>query len=89
MKLDAAGALEFPCRYPVKAMTRASSEALEEVMTAISDHGAESDRDSVTVRTSRNGRYQSITVEIEARSRDQLEAVYAGLQRLEIVLMTL
>ncbi|MDT8448740.1 MAG: DUF493 domain-containing protein, partial [Wenzhouxiangellaceae bacterium] len=86
---DATGALEFPCRFPVKAMTHAREQALEQVLDVMSGHGAQPDRDSVRIRPSRNGHYQSITVEIRAESRRQLEAVYAALRELDIVVMTL
>lgn len=89
LKLDPDGALKFPCRYPVKAMTRVREKALEQVMSAISSQGAAPDRDSVKLRPSRNGRYQSITVEVHVQSRDQLQDVYAGLRQLDIVVMTL
>lgn len=89
IRLDEDGALAFPCRYPVKAMTRAREKALEQVISAISEQGVDPDHDSVRVRPSRNGRFQSITVEVHAHTREQLEAVYAGLRRLDVVVMTL
>ena len=89
VKLDAEGALEFPCRYPVKAMTHARAAALDQVMTAAMAAGVNPDPDSVKVRPSRNGRFQSITFEVHARSRAQLESVYASLRALDVVVMTL
>ncbi len=89
IKLDAEGALEFPCRYPVKAMTHAREHALNQVITTVASQGVEPDRASVTVRPSRNGRFQSITVEVHAQSRAQLEAVYSSLRGLDVVVMTL
>lgn len=89
IKLDTKGALEFPCRYPVKAMTHAREKALDQVITAIASQGADPDRASVKVRPSRNGRFQSITVEVHAQSRTQLESVYSSLRALEVVVMTL
>lgn len=89
IKLDADGALEFPCSYPVKAMTHAREKALDQVITAIVSQGVEPDPDSVKVRPSRNGRFQSITVKVHATSRPQLESVYASLRALDVVVMTL
>lgn len=89
IRLDAEGALEFPCRYPVKAMTHAREKALNQVMTTIAEQGVEPDPDSVRVRPSRNGRFQSITVEVHAQSRIQLESVYERLRELDVVVMTL
>ena len=86
---DEKGALIFPCRYPVKIMTRTEAQALDKVLTAIGELGATLDRDRVHVRSSRNGRFQSITVEVEARSRQQLEHIYAAVRALDVVVMTL
>jgi len=89
IKLDIDGSLEFPCRYPVKAMTHAREKALDQVITTIAGQGADPDRGSVTVRPSRNGRFQSITVEVQAQSRTQLESVYSSLRALDVVVVTL
>lgn len=89
VRLDAEGALEFPCRYPVKAMTHAREKALDQVIRTIAAQDAQPDRASVTVRPSRNGRFQSITIEVHATSRAQLESVYASLRALDVVVMTL
>jgi len=89
LQLDANGNLEFPCWYPIKAMTRASNAATEQVVRALAEAGASPQRENVKIRQSRNGRFQSITVEIQARSREELEATYARLQQLDAVVMTL
>ncbi len=89
LTLDAEGALEFPCRYPIKAMTRTREQALDQVLTAIAQLEVGFDREQVTVRPSRNGRFQSITVEVDVASRRELEAVYARVRALDIVVMTL
>mgnify|MGYP005839888015 CR=1 FL=1 len=89
LHLDASGALEFPCHYPVKALTHAGESATEQVLNAVADAGMQPARERVTIRPSRNGRFQSITMEIHARSRDELENVYARLRQLDVVVMTL
>jgi len=89
MELDDHGQLRFPCRYAVKAFTHAREQALGQVIEAVSGSGVQPDRESVSVRPSRNGRFQSITIEVQADSRPELEAVYARLRALDIVVMTL
>jgi putative lipoic acid-binding regulatory protein len=81
--------LEFPCRYPVKAMVRTSAEARTAVLTAISRHTEFSHRADVRVRPSRNGRFESITVTVEATSREHLENIYADVRSLDFVVMML
>lgn len=82
-------ALQFPCRYPVKAMTRTGGGAADLVLEAVGRHAPGFDRNLVTVRNSRNGRFQSITVVVEAESRAQLEAIYTEISALDTVVMTL
>lgn len=89
MRLDEEGKLEFPCRYPVKAMTRSHDQAVGRVVDAVAAAGVEPERDSITIRPSRNGRFQSVTVVVRADSRDQLEDAYQRLRALDIVVMTL
>lgn len=89
LRLDKEGALEFPCRFPIKAMTHTRAQALDQVLAAIAQLDVAFDHERVTIRPSRNGRYQSITIEVEVDSRSALEAVYARVRALDIVVMTL
>lgn len=81
--------LEFPCHWPVKAMVRAEEEAFNDVLAAIGRHVELPGEEGVRVRPSRHGRFESITVTIEARSRDHLERIYAEVRSLDVVVMTL
>lgn len=83
------GGLEFPCRYPVKAMVRTGAEARTAVLSAVSRHTEFCHRDDVRVRPSRNGRFESITVTVNAASREHLEGIYAEVRALEVVVMML
>jgi len=89
LRLDDQGQLQFPCVYPVKAMTRAHDCALEQVLGEITRHAKAHDPDRIQIRPSRNGRFQSITIELRVESRAQLESVYASLRALDIVVMIL
>jgi putative lipoic acid-binding regulatory protein len=89
LQLDEQGRLEFPCVFPVKALTHVRDRALERVVDEIVRHAPACNRDAIQIRPSRNGRFQSLTIEVRVESRDQLEAVYAGLRTLDIVVMTL
>ena len=86
---DEQGALIFPCRYPVKVMTRTEAQALDQVLNAMVDLGTTLDRESIRVRPSRNGRFQSITVEVEVPTRARLEQIYSTVRALDVVVMTL
>ena len=81
--------LEFPCRWPVKAMVEAGEDSLREVLGVIARHAELPDEADVRVRPSRHGRYESITVVVDAQSRRHLEIIYSEIRALEAVKMTL
>ncbi|MBK5931944.1 YbeD family protein [Halochromatium salexigens] len=71
--------LRFPCDFPIKAMGR-TEDGIEAILRAIIErHAPETSKDALRSRASRNGRWVSVTVVIEARSKDQLDAIYREL----------
>jgi len=83
--------LRFPCRFPIKAIGAAVPEAgfAELVLGIVSRHAPGLDPDAVTVRRSATGKWLSVTVVVEAHSRDQLDAIYRDLSGHERVVMAL
>ncbi len=68
--------LRFPCRFPIKAMGR-NEAGIEAIVTQIIErHAPDTNQDAFRSRPSRNGNWVSVTVEIEARSKRQLDAIY-------------
>lgn len=86
---DQPAGLSFPCRYPVKVMTESGEQVRRDVLAAVAVHAEFSPGEDVRFRPSRNGRFESITVTVQAESREQLEALYAELRRLDAVKMML
>ena len=80
---------DFPCEYQVKAMGLAEPGFEALVIEIVSRHAAMLGAEPVRTRPSRNGRYLSVTVSIEALSREQLDAIYADLTAHDKVLMRL
>jgi putative lipoic acid-binding regulatory protein len=81
--------LEFPCRFPIKAMGRQSDE-FEALITRIVLKHAELWRDeSIRSVPSKAGNFLSVTAVIEARSQQQLDAIYQDLTDCVQVLMAL
>jgi putative lipoic acid-binding regulatory protein len=81
--------LEFPCRFPIKAMGR-QSEEFETLITRIVLNHAELWRDEpVRSVPSKAGNFVSVTAVIEARSQEQLDAIYQDLTDCVQVLMAL
>ncbi|TVS18125.1 MAG: DUF493 domain-containing protein [Gammaproteobacteria bacterium] len=72
--------IEFPCRYPVKVMGENVDDFPALVLEVGQRHADGLDRDAMSVRASRNGRWVAVTLMIEARSESQLKALHADLQ---------
>ncbi len=80
---------EFPCQFPVKAMGKTNIELDLLVLEIISRHVETISKDAVATRPSKDGNYLSVTVTIEASSKQQLDAIYQDLHDHPHVLMTL
>ena len=81
--------LKFPCEFPIKAMGRATPELEIAVLEIMNRHVPDLGEGSVKTRESRNGNYISITVTIQARSRDQLDAIYMELTSCEHIVFAI
>lgn len=71
--------LQFPCRFPVKVMGEANPSFEPVVAEIVERHAGRIDSDCLARRPSRNGRYVSLTFEITASSREQLDDLYREL----------
>ncbi len=81
--------LEFPCRFPIKAMGRAGAGFDLLVVEIVRRHVPNLDEGAVALRESRGGKWVSVTVVLEATSRDQLDAIYLDLTAHERVVWAL
>jgi len=81
--------IEFPCRFPIKAMGRDESEFEAHVLQIISAHVDDIDPNDVMVRSSSKGKFAAVTVTIEARSQAHLDRIYRNLSSSERVLYVL
>ncbi len=79
--------LEFPCDFPIKVMGRSDSGF--EVTALAIVHGHVPDFDAVNMRStvSRKGNYSSVTFDLRATSREQLDGLYRALTACEELLM--
>ena len=68
--------LDFPCSFPIKVMGRAEPEFDALVVALVRRHAPDLREGAVVSRTSRGGKWVSVTVTIEATGRDQLDAIY-------------
>ena len=69
----------FPCDFPVKAMGKAGEDFELLVLDIVRRHAPDLDDARVKLRESRGGKWVSVTVTIQAQSKDQLDAIYRDL----------
>lgn len=81
--------LEFPCRFPIKAMGRPGGEFEQVVSGIILGHAQLVAGESLKITHSKTGAYISVTAVIEATSQQQLDAIYQNLSDCEQVLVAL
>lgn len=80
---------EFPCDFPIKAMGKNGADFDAIVVEIVRRHVSDIREGAVTTRPSKAGTYLSVTVMIEATSREQLDAIYQSLTDHPEVLMAL
>jgi putative lipoic acid-binding regulatory protein len=81
--------LTFPCVFPIKIMGRRTDGFAQTVADIVQRHAPDFHADTMEMRSSKNARYLSLTVNLNARSREQLDALYLELSKHPMVLMVL
>lgn len=84
-----AGKLEFPCQIGIKAMGRQSEGFSQTVKDIVAMHVDDEAIIEIRIRSSRAGKYLSVTCEVQLEDRDQMEAIYAAMFEHPDILMTL
>jgi putative lipoic acid-binding regulatory protein len=84
-----ASLLEFPCRFPVKAMGRHSADFESVVSGIVSRHASLWPEEPIRSVPSKAGNFVSVTAVVHAQSKKQLDAIYQDLTDCEQVLMAL
>jgi putative lipoic acid-binding regulatory protein len=84
-----ASPLTFPTPFPIKIMGRREDGFAQQVVDVVLAHAPDFDPATVEMRPSSAGNYLSVTVTIEARSREQLDALYQALSGHPKVMMVL
>jgi putative lipoic acid-binding regulatory protein len=81
--------LKFPCKFPIKAMGKSDCKLDMIVVEIIRRHVSDLAEGAVTNRNSARGNYTSVTVVVNATSREQLDAIYQDLVDCDSVIMAL
>lgn len=82
--------LEFPCDFPIKVVGRMDEGLHARICEIVCRHD-DSFRaeERVQARQSSGGKYQSLTVNLRATSKEQIDNVYQDLKACELVLWAL
>ncbi len=81
--------LEFPCRFPIKAMGKNNGNFESLIIEIVRRHVNNLTTQDIKTRLSKGDKFLSVTVTIEATSKKQLDAIYQGLTDCPEVLMAL
>ena len=81
--------MTYPCKFRVRAMGLDEEDFDALVVNIIRRHCPDIHEGAVSIRPSKNGKYVSVSVDIEARSREHLDAIYDDLTAHDRVLMRL
>jgi hypothetical protein len=86
---EPSAALAFPTAFPIKIMGRREGGFAQTVMEIVLRHAPDFEPASIEMRPSRQGKYLSLTVTVNATSREQLDALYRDLCDHPAVVMVL
>lgn len=73
----------------MKVMGRREDGFAQTVVDIVRRHAGDFHAETMEMRSSKNARYLSLTVTINARSREQLDALYSELSKHPMVIMVL
>lgn len=80
---------EFPCQFPIKVFGANIDDFEIAVIEIVRRHCVSLSEGAVSTKESKGGKYLSMTVTIEAHSKDQLDNIYRELSSHSLVKMAL
>jgi uncharacterized protein len=89
MALDSHTLIEYPCDFPIKVLGRTQAGFAQTVLDIVRAHAPDFDGTSMDMKTSKQGKYLSVTCVVRANSRQQLDALYRALCDHPMVVMVL
>jgi uncharacterized protein len=81
--------LKFPCDLPVKIFGRNTDSFRKLVLGIVGSHFGAPSEQQIREQLSRNNGYTSLTITVQAKSRDQVDALYQELSSSDDVMMVL
>ncbi|HTT08945.1 MAG TPA: DUF493 domain-containing protein [Gammaproteobacteria bacterium] len=89
VKPTAQSLITYPCPLPIKVMGYWAEDFDAFVVQIVRRHAPDLTEAAVCTRVSRGGRYMAVTVTIEAKNQDQVDAIYRDLTCERRVVMAL
>ena len=81
--------IEYPCDFPIKVLGRTQAGFAQAVLEIVRAYAPDFDGAAMEMRTSKKGKYLSVTCVIRATSRQQLDDLYRSLCDHPMVVMVL
>lgn len=79
----------FPCDFPIKVFGLANETFETVVLTIIRKHAPDLSETAITTKQSKDGKYLSITITVNAKSKEHVDNIYLELTASEHVIMAL
>jgi uncharacterized protein len=79
MDLETDSLIEYPCDFPIKILGRTQAGFAQAVLAIVRAHAPDFDAATMEMKTSKGGKYLSVTCVIRASSRQQLDDLYRAL----------
>jgi putative lipoic acid-binding regulatory protein len=79
--------IDYPCDFPIKVMGETHEEFLKIIMDVVVPHDPSLTIEKIEIRTSREGKYTSLTLMIRAINQMQLDTIYRTLTSHKMVKM--
>ena len=89
MALDSETLIEYPCDFPIKILGRTQAGFAQSMLEVVRAHAPDFDGSTIAMRTSKKGKYLSVTCVVRATSREQLDELYRALCDHPMVVMVL
>ena len=84
-----ASLIDYPCDFPLKILGHTQPGFAQAILAVVKRHAPDFDDTALGMKTSKKGKYLSVTCVIRATSRQQLDALDQELCDLPMVVMVL
>jgi putative lipoic acid-binding regulatory protein len=84
-----ASLIEYPCDFPIKILGHTRAGFAQAILEVVRRHAPDFDGATMEMKSSKHGKYLSVTCTIRATSREQLDGLYRELCDHPLVTMVL